>query len=608
MRKSRRSFAIIGGATGLAALVGGCGSGSGNLADLNTPVFRGREFIVLGVPAVDPVTSEPLEFTHVNPAAPDGGDGTAFRPFKTVAAAAAVTKPGGIIYVRSDAAGRLPGFVVPAGVKVLSAGIAQSVDVRGRGAVALPFSANGVRPVVTGTVTLSRDTRLSGFDITPSTGAGIVGVNVTGNVEIADNIVRRAGAGNSAIFVSNTSGDATLRIANNSVSGGNDSGIQVKSDGTAVINATVTGNTSTNNLGSGIFFYLFRGRVTATISGNNTRENRAREPQEAGIRFGVFNDAVGNLTLTNNTSTNNVANGFFVGTQGTSRTQVAVSGNTSTGNTGNGLFVGANENAAATGTIESNTVSNNRINTAFSPFPTGNGIFVGAQVNASADITVRNNTTAGNGDIGIFCFTANNGKETVNVLNNTSTGNTRNGIEINAGLNGGPGVPAAPGDRPEATAVVSGNIITGNLGIGPPLGGGGLFVLGFNRAVLRVTAQNNRIEGNATSAGAFGGMAVVSVQNAQVLATVRSNTFTGNRGANPGFTALAGVPPTVLGGTLAGPSSIALRLTGNASDNGYALVRSPGTTLAAETTGNTGGPVVVPALPVEPLGSIVLPD
>ena len=396
-------------------------------------------------------------------------------------------------------------------------------------------------------------------------------------------------------------------MANNTVSGGKSSGIQVRSDGTAQITATVTGNTVTENVGSGIFFFLARGQVDATISNNITQRNQATIPQESGIRFGVFADAHGTVTLSGNMSQSNMGNGIFVGSEGVGLVNATITNNVTNSNTGNGTFIGATENSTAIGVITGNTSNNNVVNPAFAPFPTGSGIFAGAQLNGRTTALIQNNIARDNGDLGIFCFVANNAAETAYVLNNTVAGNVRTGIEVNVGLNGAPGNPAAPTDMPEATVIVSGNNISANQGIGPPLGGGGLFVLAFNKALVRALIENNSIQGNAKGTGAFGGSGLVTVQNASILATVQGNTFAGNGGTNPSFTALTGVPADVLGGTLTGPGSICLRLANNNSDSGYALVRPPGTNLQADTATNNTGMVIVAATPVDPLGDCAVP-
>jgi hypothetical protein len=563
---------------------------------------RQRDTVV----ALNPTTGQAWQFIHVDLGGA-GGNGTFESPFGSFTQGLGTASSGSVVYVRSGTNPGLASFTIPQGVQVLSTGPRQFLDTQQLGSVQLPLSGTGVLPTVNGTVTLSSNTGIGGFTITSPTGNGIQGTNVTGTVSITDNVVTNTPS--SGIFVSSNSGVLNLEVARNRVSNAaENSGIQIRSDDTAQIFADVNNNVTTNNDGSGIFFFLNSGAVTATIANNFSSGNQANEAQEGGIRFGVFNDSRGTVTITGNTSINNFGNGIFVGTQGTSRTNATITNNTTNDNIGTGIFLGANENAIATGYIAGNSSSRNQVNATFAPFPSGSGILVGAQINGENNSTVFNNFVSENGDIGIFFFVGNNGRGTANILNNTSVGNTRNGIEVNVGLNGAPGDPAAPGDAPQATAFVLNNTVTGNLGIGPPLGGGGIFVLGFNRATVNVTVQGNNIFSNARTPDAFGGMAMVAVQNARIFSTVRFNTFINNGGANPGFNALTGVPADVLGGTLAGPTQICLKLNFNTSDQPFILLRPDAShTFQADSSGNAGPPVIAPFLSIAPLGDCPVP-
>ena len=601
IRRTMQTIFVVAGAG--AGLFGCGGSGSSGPSSIR---FQQQQLIVNGALATDAVTGQSLRFVHVSPGAATG-NGTIESPYGSLTQALTSAVAGDVLYVHAVAgAAPIGGFTVPAGVRVLSNAAFQRLNTQQAPQVLLPLSGKSTLPVVTGTVTLSSDSTLSGFNVIPTAGSGIVANNVTGSVTISDNTAQAAGPGASGIAVINTSGVASLTIARNIVSHGTNSGLLLESDNTAQITASVTDNTATGNVGSGLFFYVHGGQMTATITGNTTTLNQATVPQESGIRFGVFNSAQGNVTLSNNTSTGNVGNGLFVGFEGTSAVQATISNNITTNNTGNGIFFGANQNAHGTGTILANTSTGNKVNAAFAPFPTGNGIFIGAQVSGQATANVEGNQTNNNANDGIFGFVGNNGQENVTISKNQATTNTANGIEINAGLNGAPGTPANPGDAPQAVAQVVANVVQTNLGIVPPIGGGGIVIVGFNSAVIRTAVTSNQILGNATGAGAFGGMAIEALQKSQVFAGVRNNTFTRNQGANPAFTAASGVPPTVLGGALAGPAQLYLQLAGNTSDTPFVLFRVPNTTLAADIA-QQAGPIIQPGVPASSLGGVAVP-
>ncbi|NJR51789.1 MAG: hypothetical protein HC780_21620 [Leptolyngbyaceae cyanobacterium CSU_1_3] len=142
---------------------------------------------------------------------------------------------------------------------------------------------------------------------------------------------------------------------------------------------------------------------------------------------------------------------------------------------------------------------------------------------------------------------------------------------------------------------VNNNTVINNVGEGTPgQEGGGIVVVAFNNAALQISLQGNQLRGNATFSNGFSGLGMVSLDNAQIFANVRFNTFTAN--AAPGFNAQA-----------TGSSNICLKLNNNTSDSVLIVGRAVGTTFRADTLGNAGPPVVESGLPLQPIGNCVVP-
>lgn len=590
-------------AAGSAWALFGCGGSDSNTGPAS---FRAQQLLVNNVAATDATTGQAIRILHV--AAGGAGAGTYESPFSSVSQALAGAQPGDLIYVHASSGLSMAGFTVPAGVRVLSSAVPEYIDTKQGAQIKLPLSGSGTLPIVTSTVTLSNDTTLDGFNITPATGAGISGTDVTGNIAVNDNtVVVSDASGVSGIYLRTSQGRAYYTVLRNTVSNGSKSGILLQSEGTAIINANVSQNTATANTGSGIFFFVDNGQVTANVTGNTVSGNQGVTPLDSGIRFGVFNASVGNVTYTSNNSHDNVGHGLFAASQGSSQLTATFTSNTANTNTGNGIFFGTQGTSPGTVSVIGNTTNGNKVNTATAPFPSGSGIFVGAQESGTVTGDVNGNTTSNNGDIGIYVFAVNKGQNNLNVNRNQATNNTSNGVEVNVGLNGQPGVPAAPGDAPSANVQILANTITGNQGIVKPVGGGGLFVLCFTVGTVNAKIESNTITGNATGPGAFGGMALVAVQSGKIYAGIRKNSLFNNKGAQAAFTAASNLSPTLFNGALVGPSYIALQLQDNTSDSAYVLLRSAAEDTLLLDTNQATAQVVVPALPTAPLGSVTVP-
>ncbi len=607
--------------------------------------------------ALNPATGQPWFFQHVA-LGNSGGNGTFESPFGTVENGLSATRSDGndIVYVQPGTNPGIPSFTIRDRVQVLSTGPGQPLDTEQLGNIQLPLSGAGVLPEVTGSVTLGNDTTISGFAINSPPGSGIQGTNlsnvtirdntitnstqeairlieVTDNVAITDNTVsfgsippetitfelvdgvttpvrdscggtcftadpypadlKNAGGSGNGIRIFNSTGATNLRLNGNRVSNAVSNGILIGGGGNAQITATVTNNTSNNNQGSGLFLpFTGSSRLIATIANNTINGNQGRIVNESGIRFAGFDNAQMEGTLTNNTAIGNVGMGLFFAMNGNSQAVGTLTNNTTIGNLGNGIFIGARANALATAVVSGNTANENAFNPNVIPggFPTGRGIFAGAQEGGQVTVTIADNTANGNQRSGIYLFSANSARATGTITNNMANNNATSGIEVDVGP-----IPN-PGNSAQVTATISNNSVSGNQGQGPSgQGGGGIVIRTFNNSVAQVAVEGNMVTNNATASGSFAGLGMLSLDNSQLLAGVRFNTLTNNT-VIPAFSAQS-VPA----------SKLCLQLSSNTSDTGFGLIRvSPASTFQADTAGNTG-PIIVPVVPVAPLGDCVVP-
>ncbi|MEL7084987.1 MAG: right-handed parallel beta-helix repeat-containing protein [Cyanobacteria bacterium J06597_1] len=182
------------------------------------------------VPFVNPATGEPWRFTHV--ATGGSSDGTFEDPFGLLQEGLDATVGDGndIVYVALSDDAEVDPFVAPDNVQVLSTGPEQELDATLAGttitSVVLPGSNDGNFPDVTDTLTAGSDSKLSGFDITGTTGSAVVvPTGTTGAVEISDNtLTSPAGDG---VEIEDISGDLDLLFARNTISSVFDNGIDI---------------------------------------------------------------------------------------------------------------------------------------------------------------------------------------------------------------------------------------------------------------------------------------------------------------------------------------------------------------------------------------------
>lgn len=197
------------------------------LARLGETVGRNASIVVdyqteeENIAATNPTTGETYVFQHVNLGAA-GGNGTIENPYGTVAEAIAAAESDGnhIVYVQAGTDPGIPGFRIPDDVAVLSTGPEQFVDTVEVGLERLPLSGSGQFPQVTDSVIMGNNSTLSGFQITGTTGAGVIVRNV-GNAIVRDNAIRSTV--DAGVLLQDATG--TILLVNN----------QILGDGVAVI-------------------------------------------------------------------------------------------------------------------------------------------------------------------------------------------------------------------------------------------------------------------------------------------------------------------------------------------------------------------------------------
>jgi parallel beta-helix repeat protein len=457
-------------------------------------------------------------------------------------------------------------------------------------------------------------TTINNNKITNGSIDGIALNNITNNVNITNNTVDRAGK--NGIFFNNEAGSVKLNLDGNTITNSGAAGIFVLSEGTAIVEATVNNNTVTNTIGNGIFFRTIGSAqaINTTVTNNKVSGNIRAVAQDAGIRFGIFEEAKIQTTIANNTVFDNQSTGIFVGSEATSEGDATIINNTVSNSKGNGIFLGSQQNSTVTGTIAGNTVTGSTIDTELpgGTAPTGNGIFFGPRDNALAEAVITNNTANNNQASGIFFFVGNSGFGQVEITNNIANNNQASGIETNVGLatptpppaGSTPGTPPSPPPAPPPTGTLQGEVIIsnntteGNLGNGPNAqqGGGGIMLRSFTNATFKVTVEDNDIINNGGSANAFAGLGILALNNSELLATVEFNTIQSNTNLS-GFSAQA---PT------AAPGRVCLKLENNSSNNGFVLVR-PGPSTFQAGIANNNGPIIQPAAPVTPLDNCPVP-
>ncbi|MDY7013990.1 MAG: right-handed parallel beta-helix repeat-containing protein, partial [Cyanobacteriota bacterium] len=285
------------------------------------------------VQALNPTTGQPWFFRHVTLNG-TGGDGTFGSPFNTVTTALNGIPSDGnqIVYIQGT--GTIPGFTLPASVRLLSSGPVQTLNAQT--AIQLPGSGSGNIPTINGTVTLQPDSVLNGFNLvvpsptpppsgTPTTPPATSLVPIildgqNGSFSVQNVTATVSTANTPAISCSNVTGTVNLDLSGSNLTVENGNGIRCTNvTGTVTINAPTQNATLTVNSGqAGIFFQDNPGTVNlanleitanggaileATDVGTVSITNSILNSTNAPGNGMTFNGVTGTFNLTNTTAT-----------------------------------------------------------------------------------------------------------------------------------------------------------------------------------------------------------------------------------------------------------------------------------------------------------------
>ena len=378
------------------------------------------------VAAVDPNTGKPVVVDHVASAAPGGGDGTFEKPFNNLAALQAGSNPGDILFAWGGSVFNKQSIALQTGQRFLGEGISHTFNSQ-FGVLNLPrATASNVMPIINGapgtSITLADNTEVSGFNITNSTGAAIVGTNDTG-VDINRNNFSSNAALDAAtiILTYNAAGSYTSSVMGNTINFSNAVGISVSVDSGTSVKTTIANNSILNSSGDGVDLQASgTGNLNAQVTGNTVTAN-------AGVGISLFRAGTNlsgiptvSATIANNTVTGSGFEGISV-VDSITRTDatgnplaVSILGNSTANNGGAGIFLSANNNvngqASILGIITGNTMTGDNIaNLDAGNFQTqtlsfgGVGGLVRLQLGGNTSVTPAfgvfyflNNPTAGN--------------------------------------------------------------------------------------------------------------------------------------------------------------------------------------------------------------------
>ncbi|MBI3925254.1 MAG: cadherin-like domain-containing protein [Armatimonadetes bacterium] len=302
--------------------------------------------------------------------APAGGDGTLLAPFDTLAAGVGASAPGDLVFVFAGD-GTSTGLDGPVTLQPNQKLIGEATGLMFGGTEIVP---PGARPVLSSSIRLADDTRVSGIQNDNPGGAAFfshaasnlavtdcVATNLTddgvdfadsgGDVEISN---CRFDEGYRGISVWGDNLPAsTVKILNNQVSGSWQTGIDIDCSAPHVMTLEATGNTCDAPEGDGINVQAYSG---ATLNATLT-DNVVSDPDTTGILIGS-QAATSNLTV-RNCEVSNVVSGSGIAVNAWGGTaEVLIDSNTVAGvPTGNGIEVGNFAGAKVNAVILGNTCS-----------------------------------------------------------------------------------------------------------------------------------------------------------------------------------------------------------------------------------------------------------
>jgi hypothetical protein len=442
----------------------------------------------------------PIEVIHVDPNLPAGtGNGTAQSPFGSLEQARLVNNPSiDIIDIqpRTDGTGT---NLTTAGVFTLfnyqhvwGTTIAHTIDTTAGVITIAPQNPGSALPLVSNGVNTANSTVFSLASVDEISGLHISGANQTGSAfgngianlggPIVDFNINQNQFTNyqNAVFLQNAFGDgSSLHLGSNMITSNTATGTaNVSQNGFEIINTlpgtldvTIKGNTSTANAGDGFL-------VETANSG-----------------------AVINATFTNNTSSQNGATGIHVAATGGVVNVDSFTDNTVTNNSGNGVWIDANTGAGG-GTInvqnfQGNTITGNGTQAVGPIGSDPDGLLISAQgataqINAAIGVLngtpniISNNGAAGIGGAGIHVFVNDGGTINGSIVNNTINNNVAFGINVDA-LSGNIGsIGASPTMAGAVPFVINSNMLSGN-------GDAGIFARLQNSSEVGLQIINNSV-------------------------------------------------------------------------------------------------------------------
>jgi hypothetical protein len=513
------------------------------------PVDR-QEIIVIdkiktNTPAIDPATGLPYFFVFVNNTS--SSDGTYESPYHTLAQAQDNSSPNDNIYVfpgDGTTTGMDSGITLKANQQLLGSGVSQSIQTS-VGAISIPAQSNS-SPTITNTnidtdgnaITLATNNTISGFTITSAMNDAIYGADPQ-SLEVSSCTFKDT---ITYTIEASFSGDASISLTNNQFLN-NANGVFLTLNGTSTVvcsDNTFIGQTSISETPIEI-------SANNNILTTNIKNNVFEDNTTGSIRFNLTDVVDANITVLNNTITNNgtgsqssLGSSLVIISSGTvDDCSIALGGNTFSGNTLSSLYITAGEITTLAITASTNTMSNNG----------GAGLVLATPVNSSLTLVATDNTISGGGDNGIAIISSTlTSTSNITINNNTITniGNASNGIAINQ-------------DFSTLNLTLLNNEISNCEGTGivsfPPTGIDSLTVNISDNTINN--CQNG--SGNAASG--------ISLDNyLSLTAAVANNSLSDN--ASPGV---------ALGAFTSGNPTVCLTLTGNSSntDPDYSLT-NPG--------------------------------
>ena len=349
------------------------------------------------VPYVNAATGSPWRFTHV--ALGGSSDGTFEDPFGTLQEGLDATVGDGndIVYVALADDTEVPPFTIPDNVQVLSTGPEQVLDATLAGtsitSVVLPGSGDGNFPDVPDTVTLGNSTTLSGFDITGTTDSAVVGpAGLTGSVRVSEN--RLSSLDDDGVEINDISGDLDLLIANNTIDGVEDSGVDFDEIYGGTVEVRIQNNTIRNAGDDGVDFDSIYGNAVVDIEiADNLIEN-----VDEGIEINDFFDTARiSLDINNNRIEQTDSGAIYIeGIFDEAIVDSKISDNTIVGSGSDGVSFGNIFGYSGVSVeISRNTISESD----------SNGIlFFEIYDNATAKINISDNRIVGSGDAGVIFY------------------------------------------------------------------------------------------------------------------------------------------------------------------------------------------------------------